>query len=68
LKLNLWGANIHWPYIIPDVTTPDGYPGLWTLIGAVEAIEEEMEKNPSETGTGRPTMFLDCGESREDQK
>ena len=60
------GAQINHPYKIPNKTLPDGTPGIWTMIGATEAVQEEAEKD--HPGKVKNNMEIDCGSKREDEK
>ena len=56
----MYGANIPYPYNVPNMTLDDGTPGIWTLIGAGEAI-----MNPPNQEN---RVELQCEGKREDEK
>jgi len=64
--LNQNGAGIPYPYKVPNKTLPDGTPGVWTLIGATEAVQEELADE--DNGKGKNKKIISCGDRREDEK
>jgi len=66
--MNQLGAEIPYPYNVPNKTQPDGTPGILTLIGAAEAIQEEMDDEADTTGNTKNKKEVDCGKKREDEK
>ena len=65
----MYGANIPYPYDdVPNLTTPDGKPGIWTMIGAAEQVAEEMKENENGGTGGKPKKVIDSGPRREDEK
>jgi len=64
----MYGANIPYPYdSVPNLSLPDGTPGIWTLIGAAEQVSEDLKENTGD-GTGKPKKVIDSGPRREDEK
>lgn len=61
----MMGAGIPYPYKVPNLTQKDGTPGTWTMIGAAEAVQEEME---AESKAKENQVELDCGSKRDDEK
>lgn len=63
----MMGANIQYPYdSVPNTTLPDGTPGIWTMIGAAEVVQEEMVDKSGDTDKNQ--INLDCGPKRKDEK
>jgi hypothetical protein len=64
MKLNMmYGANIPYPYDVPNKTLDDGTPGIWTLIGAGDAVMDSL--NPEKQTKNR--VEVECEGKREDE-
>ena len=60
MVMNMAGANIPYPYDVPNLTQDDGRLGIWALMGASEAVQEQMN-------TTKTTKDIDAGSAGDDE-